>query len=424
MTNPLGRSGAVASDQGAATGVSLPNPRTPRYQTLDLWRGLACLMIAVLHAAHCASEGAEATNLAGRKILWGISKMGAGVPMFFVISGYCIAATSDSTRRRPSAPEQFFLRRFRRIYPPFWAIAALSLLLASALAFAGQADLVSSEYALIPQPSRLSASQWLGNVTLTETWRHHLFGDPPLKILGPSWTLCYEEQFYAVCGLILMIAPGRFFAGIVVVTLITLAVAPIGGTAIEGFFFDGRWLMFAEGVAVYSVLNYWERRPRGVALFAILLCAVAAYRYGVPGVSANAILRDRLWELIVSTSFGLILAVLHPWDLRTAGARTLRPLAVCGQMCYSLYLVHWPITAVMTTAAYRAGIRGVWPTLLVVAPLTLAASLGASWLFHLVVERRFLNPPVALLGPRPRAVPLAFSFGAGPIVQPSRGEAP
>jgi peptidoglycan/LPS O-acetylase OafA/YrhL len=95
----------------------LPIPRSPRYAALDFWRGLACLFVVVLHSAHYVYEALPTIDPVGKVILLIISKMGVGVPMFFVISGYCIAATCDSARRKQYSPGSYFYRRFRRILP-------------------------------------------------------------------------------------------------------------------------------------------------------------------------------------------------------------------------------------------------------------------------------------------------------------------
>jgi peptidoglycan/LPS O-acetylase OafA/YrhL len=373
-------------------------PKNPRYASLDLWRGIACLMIVILHAAH--NMGADGAPHGLAKVIYlAIAKFGVGVPMFFVISGYCIAATSDSTRRKPRAPALFFYRRFRRIFPPYWAAALLSIALVLLLTAAGQGDLVSTEYGLIPHPVRLSLSQWFGNFTLTETWRPNLFGAPELKIVGPAWTLCYEEQFYAVCGLLLVFAPRHLFAGAASITALTVLIAPLGflqnGPRIQGFFFDGRWLMFAEGVAVYYALNFAPSRRGWMVASAMVLAATCVLRWGIPAVAAHGDWRDRAFELVASSAFALAILILQPWDQRLLRSRFAWPFAVSGQMCYSLYLIHWPITVVLTTAFHRAGVRGPWPTLLIVVPVALILSIGASWIFHVLVERRFLNAPVA-----------------------------
>src|SRR5437762_2479236 len=107
----------------------IPKPRAPRYYTLDHWRGLACLMIVLFHASiylvpsHDTSAPQEVVALQSRAATFAvraINCLGWGVPIFFVISGYCIATTVDSSRRKANPARNFFARRFRRIFPPFW----------------------------------------------------------------------------------------------------------------------------------------------------------------------------------------------------------------------------------------------------------------------------------------------------------------
>ena len=62
-----------------------------------------------------------------------------------------------------------------------------------------------------------------------------------LGLLTISWTLCYEEQFYLIAGLLRR----WYFPGVALVTLFVFA-CPIRP---PGFFFDGLWLHFAAGVA-------------------------------------------------------------------------------------------------------------------------------------------------------------------------------
>jgi peptidoglycan/LPS O-acetylase OafA/YrhL len=101
----------------------------PRYESLDFWRGVACLMVIVFHATMNCHETDTGTDLAHR-IIDLTSYFWMGVPMFFVISGYCIAATADSSRRKQLGTIEYFRRRFRRIFPPYWAFAVISLIIA------------------------------------------------------------------------------------------------------------------------------------------------------------------------------------------------------------------------------------------------------------------------------------------------------
>ena len=369
----------------------MPIPAGPRYATLDLWRGIACLFIVILHSAHYANERLATADPLGKGILIGISKMGIGVPMFFVISGYCISATCDSTRRKKHSLRAFFYRRFRRIFPPYLIAASICAGLVVLLTMLGKAELVSDSYGNIPHPASLSWSQWIGNITLTETWRPNVFGEAEKKIVGPAWTLCYEEQFYAVCGVLLLLPARWFFIGTGAVTALvcgTAAAGFAGWLTTKGTFLDGRWLMFAEGVMVYCLLNYAKKPSLGICIFAGLLVAAFLLRWQL---RSNIILRERSLELIASTGFAIALLSLRSWDKQLAGTTVLRPIAICGQMCYSLYLIHWPIVVMLTNAFYLAGIKSVWGTLLLTLPICLAASLAASWVFHVVVERKFMN---------------------------------
>jgi peptidoglycan/LPS O-acetylase OafA/YrhL len=85
----------------------LPLPRNPRYRSLDIWRGAACLMVVIFHASlyglPADSAGRQDLDRATGLVAGVVSKLWLGVPLFFVISGYCIAVTSDSARRKPRA---------------------------------------------------------------------------------------------------------------------------------------------------------------------------------------------------------------------------------------------------------------------------------------------------------------------------------
>ena len=75
----------------------------------------------------------------------------------------------------------------------------------------------------LPRLSEFSVWQWLGNLTAVESWRHHVGGGPTRYLMPNTWTLCYEEQFYLVAGLMLAFAPRRIFAVTAILTVVVLA---------------------------------------------------------------------------------------------------------------------------------------------------------------------------------------------------------
>jgi peptidoglycan/LPS O-acetylase OafA/YrhL len=105
-----------------------------RYDSLDVWRGVACAAVLFFHAAcgYVPTEPAAERLQAGRGTAVDLAhvlatKMWVGVPLFFVISGYCIvAAAVASAARRPRPMRAFLSRRCLRIYPPLWVYLAMT----------------------------------------------------------------------------------------------------------------------------------------------------------------------------------------------------------------------------------------------------------------------------------------------------------
>jgi peptidoglycan/LPS O-acetylase OafA/YrhL len=373
----------------------LPAPREPRYLSLDVWRGVACLLVVFHHATiyapayRQAERGDAVPTDAASWLVAATTRFWIGVPLFFVISGYCISATADSTRRRGHPLITYFIRRFRRIYPPYWILLGL-LALFVVVAEALVPGLVTDDYAGIPKPGWLTASQWFGNITLTESWRHHLAGGPLRYFYGMAWTLCYEEQFYAVVGLILAVVPRRFFLGAAIVTAVTVALRTVATNraALDGFFFDGYWVHFAAGIVIYYLVNYataWRVWAGNLLLAAGLVWFGWG---GSPTLHAHANIAE---GGVIACGFALLLSLLHRWDGVLASARLSRPLLFCGQICYSLYLVHWPVCKALAHGLYLLGVRGDTATVLVTLPLCVAASVVLAWVFYQMCERHFLN---------------------------------
>ena len=383
-------------------------PPAPRYESLDACRGAACLMVVAAHATMFGSHAAGADD--GSAAGWAVAacaRLVVGVPLFFVISGYCIAAAADATRGRGGSVGGYFARRVRRIYPPY--AAAVGLTAAAAVLLPGLLTGDFGPIAPVPDPLALAPARWAAGLTLTETWRP-LYDParPALFVLGPAWTLCYEEQFYAVAGSILLVAPRRFFLGCLVVTGVVAAGAAgrWGGLPVTGTFLDGRWLMFAAGVGVYYARNRAGRAGRA-GVVAGLLAGI-----GWAGWRTEGLTDFRFYdpiadpkELVPAFAFALALLAARRWDRVAAGSAAGRVLGGVGRYSYSLYLVHYPICLALGHAAFRAGLTDPRATLFLVLPAAVALSVVAARRFYRVVESRFLSAPGSAgpAGHRPRA---------------------
>src|SRR6516165_7858972 len=116
---------AAPSERPHRTESAAPQGGALRYRSLDLWRGVACLLVVVYHATYiqCGIATEPSGGATSSVVQWLIGLthwMDVGVPMFFVISGYCIAAAADGLRHSSRSVGNYFVRRIRRIYPPLW----------------------------------------------------------------------------------------------------------------------------------------------------------------------------------------------------------------------------------------------------------------------------------------------------------------
>ena len=396
---------------------TLRAPRCPRYWSLDLWRGMACLLIVVLHGSlNAPSYGVPwpphaflrsgALDQLATLASYGIARFWVGVPMFFVISGYCIAAAADAVRQRGDSPRRYFTRRLRRIYPPYWALVILTVAAGFALDVAWPGFLRSTEVSPsipIPHPAELSAQQWIGNLTLTESWRYQVATDDRLYVTGHVWTLCYEEQFYLVMGLVLLVFRRRLFIGAAVVTLLVGATGLLFdrlGLSPNGFFFDRHWYIFASGILVYWKVNY--AGTAGVWVSNLALGGLAAgIALAYPASMMVSTANQYHQSLVFGFGFALVLSVLHGRDRRLCERGFAKPLLFCGRRCYSIYLVHWLVVRICSTLLWQLGVRTDLQTLLITVPLCVAATLLCAEPFYRLIERRFLNAPIV----RPACVP-------------------
>jgi len=82
--------------------------------SLDIARGLAALFV---FSFHLSTNIADVSPMLGALARYGYM----GVPIFFVISGYCMAASAQRILSRNLPAGSFLRKRFLRIYPAFWA---------------------------------------------------------------------------------------------------------------------------------------------------------------------------------------------------------------------------------------------------------------------------------------------------------------
>jgi len=320
-------------------------------QSIDAMRGVAAMAVAYFHCRVIAWIGIRAFA-AGHHPLLSLDTVLAyltipfvwgpiGVPIFFVISGYCIHRShAGRLARNPQYRldgRDFLWRRFVRIYPVLFC----ALLLTFAL------DSISLRY-------------WPHNATLgdlgLQTFGANLFAlqgiDAPIYGSNTAlWTLSLEVQFYVLYPLLFAvqrrIGPNRVLAGLMVLGLVSCALIERRGMLV----FTTYWSAWYLGAWIAEREVHGLRFPRSFVMVASPLLLV---------LGCVAISRDSMryvWVQTWALAFTPFLDVmLHA---RPGRALAMRALGKVGEFSYSLYIVHMPIFI----------------------------ALAAAYVFHLLVER-------------------------------------
>jgi peptidoglycan/LPS O-acetylase OafA/YrhL len=358
-------------------------------QAIDGLRGVAALVVVVQHSLIVLVSG----SLALRWFAPQVSRV--AVMVFFLLSGFCIhygQARRAQQPRDPAGPPGAFdlrgyvRRRARRIYPTFVGALALTLL----LGLAGSAI----------NPLYFQRNFRYDTVVLVAAL--FLQGGSFLPVYGanfPLWSLTYEFWFYLLYPMAwLLSARGALRAWVLVTAASAVGlVGVLDGYAIFYAEILAAWTIWYAGALLADIYVGRLRLP-GRWLYALVAvgAAVAFVIVGGP-VPRRQVLLDYGYAAVAMALLQTLLvpsgAVSNAVNL-WVGAR-LEPL---GRMSYSLYLVHFPVLAV---------IGGWWlsghdslPGSPVLALLGIGASVVVAVGFYAAVERHFVSRRVvALSGP-------------------------
>jgi peptidoglycan/LPS O-acetylase OafA/YrhL len=313
----------------------------------------------------------------------------AGVDVFFVISGFLIAAhiESDIAASRFSLIA-FYERRIRRILPALFLMYALFLLLGSIVYFPPD----------IHSQTRLAAYviPFLANFAFYQNAGAYSGEFAANVALLHTWSLAVEEQFYLFFPL-LMMAVARFMRAryrmvLLSIALVSLVMCIVGTYAVPPAAFYlapfRAWELLAGALlAVARLPPPRDARARAsLALTGLLLIA------GADLILSTSTPYPGAWALVPCAG---ALAILHACcDGTTPIGKVLDNPAMrrIGLWSYSLYLIHWPLLVLARYYAFDP-LSVSQRSLLLGSTFVLAA---LSWRY---VEQPFRGPRALLSGP-------------------------
>lgn len=366
-----------------------PSRSGGRLRSIDFLRGSASLAILLLHISRSGIVPNPPLWFSAIHRVFG--ELWWGVPLFFVISGFCIHLQWASRRAKTGSQElgfwNFWKRRMHRLYPPYFLALCCSMLTVYVAYRMGYQLPLVNKY-----PSPVVRSM-LYDFFLHATMLH---GFSRTYDMGAGnvnlWSLAREEYFYLMY-FALMFARRRWGLWIPVAAVLVLGLGMnfgFSGNPQWGEFIAGSalvlWFQWTLGMVAAEAYCGLVRLPRwcssgalAAVWFAIAIVCRSHYNVLAPFAGGMA--------FFLLVNYCIKLDVGGRWRVNWFTAWLQR----VGIFSYSLYLVHNPIRAVLKQVlrpiSYTTNPFLYW---LVSAVLGLGGYWGGK-LYYRVVESRFLN---------------------------------
>lgn len=359
--------------------------------SVQVLRGLAALMVVVGHSQ--SAVAGIVTAAGGTFVRSTIVPWGAGVDLFFVISGFVMVYASRRLFGQAGARRAFVTRRLVRIVPLYWLVTTLFVALLALATWKGgdrfpSAGAIAASYLFLP----------------ADTYRDgHLF---PVFDLG--WTLNYEMFFYAMFTLVVAWPRRRALLALGALLAVLVALGHwIAAPAALLFWTRPILLDFGLGVLVGALVSArivlpgaWRAALALAAVAALLADPFSLFNGPLGTTVANAWPRVLLAGVPVATLLAAALLGPEPGMPRAAV-----PLGWLGDASYSLYLLH-PFSLILVEKLVQkvpaVGAAPGWllTTLMIVLALAIALA-GYRW-----VERPMTRRLARLATGQPRRAPV------------------
>jgi peptidoglycan/LPS O-acetylase OafA/YrhL len=298
-----------------------------RIPELDGIRSIAIWMVLLLHVVTGFPNPPGALASMPRPVSLILGHRWLGVDLFFMLSGFLITGILLDTKDRPFYFKNFYVRRFLRIMPLYFAVV-----LVWSLCYRGHAKyfLLSSVFGANLSP-------------LLHAGARH----------GPGvlWSLAVEEHFYLLWPAIVYWLDRRKL-------LLVCAALIIGCPILRGIFvargmdpevvyvltwfrLDG--LAAGAAIAIWARSQYCDRRTAHVItaalLVALIVMSLLGARFGLFGTKTVVAVALRYTQAYLIFGAMFILTLMYRDTIWTAPLRW-RFMQFTGALSYCLYLVH------------------------------------------------------------------------------------
>jgi len=300
-----------------------------RYREIDLFRGVAIIMVMGFHYFSRWTPPRFEVNLYpyggyfSENILSSYGHL--GVEFFFIISGFVIALTLERCR----TPGDFLKRRLARLLPAMIVCSLLTIVIVNLFVPVAELQKGATLWNLLPS--------W----TFTDPYLWQKFLPVTGHVDGAYWSLVVEAKFYFWAAVIFFLNRNRFVFNMLIFCTLTTCLHIVGEAysfiwlqRLDHLFFGRYAMLFAAGILFYQI----HARPADVTKYLPFLFACLAlelvrlthlsYPWGVV-----------IWNAAFEISFFLAFLAVS-LGYKAPEGPIADALVRLGIVSYPLYLLH------------------------------------------------------------------------------------
>ena len=309
---------------------------------LDGIRGIAILLVLVAHFVGAY----EPISPRGQTVFNVLRSGWCGVDLFFVLSGFLITGILFDTKAAPNFFRAFYMRRFLRIFPLYYALLLL---------WFGVLGTFAARFGWDPHAIGRDRQGWYW--LYLSNWM--LPAGEPVGAIAHLWSLAVEEQFYLAWPLLVWLVPRRHTAKMCLVLVVvvfglrlSLSLAGVSSDAIyewtitrlDSLAMGGLLAVCLRDRRLYgAVTRSWKPL---LATSALTLAGIGAY-YGRLHFHDRALVWIGYSALALFSAGLIAVAVLADENARSVRLLTWLPLRGFGRYSYGIYVIHFPLFCIV-----------------------------------------------------------------------------
>lgn len=322
-----------------------PNAGKRYFNTFDAMRFFAFSAVLLHHTRFLSIPGLECLQHSG----------GLSVSLFFTLSGFLITYTILEEKQRTGRLQlrHFFIRRILRIWPLFFLMVGFAYCTPYILRLAG-----------ISASGEGYAPDWRMSALFMENYKiileEQLPNTSPLPVM---WSLCVEEHFYILLGIVFYFMNIRHTPLFLAVSLVICFLARIGFLAMGWDTLDLSTNLdyFAYGaIPAYLLVCHGPTFERQVMRLKYrykyaLIGATAILFFAVPQLRLSPVVDCLVVNNLFGILFALIICFTIPSENRIKiGRKNL--LSRLGKLSYGQYLYHTVVISFLLQLSKRLGV--------------------------------------------------------------------